>query len=281
MIYNSKHFFYKYRLSKFNKISSIDSKFNKIEECYNEFIALRDIDAGPENIKHKLVVLNEISKLYEDLIKEYKRVYERESKDGKSDGWKQKFDPKDFTALNYQPVKLKTELLSHEDRPGIKQPTQLKQLNLNEISKALWFEIHRNDFISLIKDVVDNLDNKDFQTTVDNHKYDLKFLLRLILKKISENEARELYNGLIKLDVDALEKASSRCKNRRNNILAILDNNKSSLFDNFYFHYQDKLPETEESIAKRTIIRRQRFGEIAKKEKKISRELYDIYCMIS
>ena len=213
MIYNSKHFFYKYRLSKFNKISSIDSKFNKIEECYNEFIALRDIDAGPENIKHKLVVLNEISKLYEDLIKEYKRVYE------KSDGWKQKFDPKDFTALNYQPVKLKTELLSHEDRSGIKQPTQLKQLNLNEISKALWFEIHRNDFISLIKDVVDNLDNKDFQTTVDNRKYDLKFLLKLILKKISENEARELYNGLIKLDVDALEKASSRCKNRRNNII--------------------------------------------------------------
>ena len=65
------------------------------------------------------------------------------------------------------------------------------------------------------------------------------------------------------------------------NNLAILDNNKSSLFDNFYFHYQDKLPETEESIAKRTIIKRQRFGEIAKKEKKISRELYDIYCMIS
>ena len=219
MIYNSKHFFYKYRLSKFNKISSIDSKFNKVEECYNEFIALRDIDAGPENIKHKLVVLNEISKLYEDLIKEYKRVYERESKDGKSDGWKQKFDPKDFTALNYQPVKLKTELLSHEDRSGIKQPTQLKQLNLNEISKALWFEIHRNDFISLIKDVVDNLDNKDFQTTVDNRKYDLKFLLKLILKKISENEARELYNGVIKLDVDALEKASSRRKNRRNNII--------------------------------------------------------------
>ena len=102
---------------------------------------------------------------------------------------------------------------------GIKQPTQLKQLNPNEISKSLWIEVHRNDFISLIKDVVDNLDNKDFQTTVDNRKYDLKFLLKLILKKISENEARELYNGVIKLDVDALEKASSRCKNRRNNII--------------------------------------------------------------
>ena len=152
MIYNSKHSFYKYRLSEFNKISSIDSTFNKIQECYNEFIALRDIDAEPENIKHKLVVLNEVSKLYEDLIKEYKKVYERESKDGKSDGWKQKYDPKNFRALNYQPVKLKTELLSDEDRSGVKQLRWLlKQLNLNEISKPLWVEIPRNDFISLKK----------------------------------------------------------------------------------------------------------------------------------
>ena len=102
-------------------------------------------------------------------------------------------------------------------------------------------------------------------------------MLKLILKKISVNEAREPYNGLIKLDVDALERASSRCKNRRNNILAILDNIKSSLFDNSYFHYQDKSPETEESIAKRTVIRRQRFDEIAKNVKKISRELFKRY----
>ena len=61
MIYNSKHSFYKYRLSEFNKISLINSKFNKIEECYNEFIALNDLDAEPENIKYKLVVLNEVS----------------------------------------------------------------------------------------------------------------------------------------------------------------------------------------------------------------------------
>ena len=92
----------------------------------------------------------------------------------KSDSWKQQYDPKNFRALNYQPVKLKTELLSDEDRSDIKQPTQLKQLNLNEISKPLWTEIPRNDFISLIKDVFDNLDNMDFQTTVNKRKYDLK-----------------------------------------------------------------------------------------------------------
>ena len=119
----------------------------------------------------------------------------------KSDSWKQQYDPKNFRALNYQPVKLKTELLSDEDRSDIKQPTQLKQLNLNEISKPLWIEIPRNDFISLIKDVFDNLDNMDFQTTVNKRKYDLKnaekYLLKIIIKKISRNEVLKLYNSLI------------------------------------------------------------------------------------
>ena len=75
---------------------------------------------------------------------------------------KQNYDPKSFRALNYQSVELKTESLSDEDRSGIKQPTQLKQLNLNKVSKPLWIEISRNDFISLIKVVVDNLDDKDY-----------------------------------------------------------------------------------------------------------------------
>ena len=119
MIYNSKHSFYKYRLSEFTKISSIDSKFNNIKECYDDFVALKDVDAEPQNIKHKLVVLNEVSKLYNDFIKEYKKVYERKSKDGKSDSWKQIYDPKNFRALNYQLLELKTELLLDEDRSDI------------------------------------------------------------------------------------------------------------------------------------------------------------------
>ena len=119
MIYNSKHSFYKYRLSEFTKISSTDSKFNNIKECYDDFVALKDVDAEPQNIKHKLVVLNEVSKLYNDFIKEYKKVYERKSKDGKSDSWKQICDPKNFRALNYQLLELKTELLLDEDRSDI------------------------------------------------------------------------------------------------------------------------------------------------------------------
>ena len=215
------------------------------------------------------------------MIKEYKKVYERESEDGKSDAWKQKYDPKNFRALNYQLAELKTELSSNKDRSDIKQPTRLKKLNLNEISKRLWIEIPRNDFISLIKEVVDNLDNNDFQTTVNKRKYDWnnaeKYLLKIIIKKISKNEALELYNSLIKPDVRTLNNALNRGRNRRNNILAILDKIKSSLFDNVYFHYQDKLSEAEESIAQGTKLRRQRSDEIAKKEKKISLDLFKRY----
>ena len=93
LIYDSKHSFYKYRLSEFNKISSIDSKFDTIEKCYKDFITLTDVDAEPENIEHKLVVLNKVPKNYDNLIKEYKKVYERESKNDKSDIWKHKYDP--------------------------------------------------------------------------------------------------------------------------------------------------------------------------------------------
>ena len=39
--------------------------------------------------------------------------------------------------LDYEAFKLETKSFSNEDRPDIKQPTQLKQLNLNEISKPI------------------------------------------------------------------------------------------------------------------------------------------------
>ena len=155
LIYDSKHSFYKYRLSEFNKISSIDSKFDIIEKCYKDFISLMDVDAEPENIEHKLVVLNTVSNLYGDLIKEYKQLYEKESKNDKSDSWKNKFDP-----LDYQSVKLERKSLPDEDRSDIKQPMQLKQLNLNEISKPLWINLSREDFNTSLKDVADNRQQK-------------------------------------------------------------------------------------------------------------------------
>ena len=99
--------------------------------------------------------------------------------------------------LDYQSGEPKTESLSDEDKSDINQPMQLNQLNPNEMSKPIWIEVSRKDFISLIKDVADNLDKKDYKITVNNADYNLenaeKYLLEIITKKISKNEALELY----------------------------------------------------------------------------------------
>ena len=76
-------------------------------------------------------------------------------------------------------------------------------------------------------------------------------MLEIGTKKVSKNEARDLYDCLIKLDVDTLKKSTSRSKDKRNNILTILNNIKMCVFDNFYFIPTDKPSESEESIAER------------------------------
>ena len=55
--------------------------------------------------------------------------------------------------------------MSDEDRSDIKQPTQKK-------TEPFCIEITRNDFISFIKDVANNLNDQDYQSTADKHKYD-------------------------------------------------------------------------------------------------------------
>ena len=118
--------------------------------------------------------------------------------------------------------------MSDEDKSSIELPTKLKQLNLNETLKPLWINMSRKDFNLLIKDVADNLNNKVYQATVNGLKYDFQkaneFLLEIGTKKISENKARELYNSLMKPDVDMLKNALSTGKDKRNNILNLLNN---------------------------------------------------------
>ena len=142
-------------------------------------------------------------------------------------------------------------------------------------------EISKNDFISLIKDVADNLDDKGNKTRVNNVDYDLKDaennLLEIITKKLSKNEAHKLFDSLIKPDVDTLKNTSGREKDKRNNILMILDNLKQSLFEGVCFHHKDKSPETEESIAERTKLKRQRVPEIVNENHTISLELFRKY----
>ena len=69
------------------------------------------------------------------------------------------------------------------------------------------------------------------------------------------------------------KKTTSRSKNKRNNILNVL-NNLESVFTGVYLHYDNKPLKSVESIAERRKLRRHGFDEIAKKEKMISSEVF-------
>ena len=218
LIYDSRHGFYKYRLSEFVKISSIESKFDALEILYKDFINLKNVDAKPENISHKFIGSNNASTFCGDLTKEYKNVYERDPKDDKNNNWKQKYDRKNLKNLEYQSVKSNVKPLSERDKSDLKQLMQLKQLRPYKIQKPLWVELPNKDFSSLIKDVANSLDDDNYKTTVNNHWYYLKnaekFLLEIATRKNSKNEGYEMYNDLIKGDIAALTKAKSRGKDK-------------------------------------------------------------------
>ena len=125
---------------------------------------------------------------------------------------------------------LKIKSLSGRGKSDTKEPTQSKQIDLNEITKPSWIKLSRSDSGSLIKDVVNNLDNKDYQTKINNDNYDLKnaekFFLEIVAKKNSENEAPELYKNLIEPKTDKLKNAKGKVRDNRSNILTILENIK-------------------------------------------------------
>ena len=161
---------------------------------YRDFISLKFLDASPEKRDYKSTVLNNASNLYNnELIPEYRKVYESGSKNNKSYGWKQKYDLRNLKDLDYQPAKLKTESLSDEDKSGLKQLMKLKQINLNEISKALWIKASGNDLNFLIKDAVKNLDSNNYKTTLDSKKNGLKnaekFLVEIFTKNVPTRHA--------------------------------------------------------------------------------------------
>ena len=120
---------------------------------------------------------------------------------------------------------------------------------------------------------------------MNNHAYNLKnagiFLQEIISKKISENKACELYDDLIKRDIDAIEKGKGKGKDKRENILNVLRNLKS-VFTGIYVYYNNA-PKSESElkpekiISERTKLRRQRPDKIAKRGKVIDRKLLRRY----
>ena len=85
-----------------------------------------------------------------------------------------------------------------------------------------------------------------------------------------------MYSDLITPDITVLEKSKCKAKDKRNNILNV-SKNLESLFTGVYLYYSDKPSESEESIAERTKLRRQRSDKIAEKEKMIDPESFRKY----
>ena len=71
--------------------------------------------------------------------------------------------------------------MSKRSKSDTKQSIQLKQLDLNEITKPLWIKLSRSDFALVIKDV-NNLDNKGYQTKINNDNYDLEYVEQFLLE---------------------------------------------------------------------------------------------------
>ena len=84
LFFDTNYDFRKYRLSKFFKMPSVQSKFDTFGNFYEMF--------KPEKNANRPKALNAAFKLYDDLTKEYKKMYERI--DDKSDDWKQNYSPK-------------------------------------------------------------------------------------------------------------------------------------------------------------------------------------------
>ena len=94
------------------------------------------------------------------------------------------------------------------------------------------------------------------------------FCQKQLQKKISKNEAYKLYENLIEPRVIELTRAKNNRSKKRLNILIIYNNAKSSIFKDLYFHYFDKPKITEESIAERIKLRKQKLNIIDRKKKK-------------
>ena len=126
--------------------------------------------------------------------------------------------------------------------------------------KPPWIKLNKNDFESSTEDVYNNLSNDEFKTTVVKKAYDLKnakkFLVKITIQKISENETLDLYSDLIAPDITTvLEKSKDQAKDKRSNILNVLKI-LQSVFTGVYLNNSNKPPVSEESIAERTKLKR-------------------------
>ena len=154
----------KYSVSNFNKISSIDSKFNTLDNFYKEFKKLKAVKSQNEETKQKkITVLKIVSLCYNELIDNYKKEYNQAFK-GKDQDRTLKYDYKNLKDLDYQ----------------LDQPQQTKN-RFNEIQSKITEA--KGDGLST------KINNK--KITMNNEEKLVKYIVSGIINK---NEARHMYD---------------------------------------------------------------------------------------
>ena len=154
----------KYSVSNFNKISSIDSRFNTLDNFYKEFKKLKAVKSQNEETKQKkITVLKIVSLCYNELIDNYKKEYNQAFK-GKDQDRTLKYDYKNLKDLDYQ----------------LDQPQQTKN-RFNEIQSKIT-EAKGNGLSTKIN-------NK--KITMNNEEKLVKYIVSGIINK---NEARHMYD---------------------------------------------------------------------------------------
>ena len=79
--------------------------------------------------------------------------------------------------------------MSETSKSDTEQSIQLKQIDLNTITKLSWIKSYRSNFASLMKDV-NNLDNENYQSKINNVNYDLKSVEQFLLEIVTKTRAK-------------------------------------------------------------------------------------------
>ena len=96
-------------MSKFNKITSVESKFGTLNQFYKEFKKLRGVKIKYDNTKHKkITVLKTASMLYDVLVTDYRKDYNQIFK-SKDKDWSLNNYYKNLKHLDYQPDQLQPD----------------------------------------------------------------------------------------------------------------------------------------------------------------------------
>ena len=126
------HNFNKYSVFDFNKISSIDSKFDTLNKFHKALKKLQGVKIKNENTnQRKITVLKNASLLYANLVDIYKKEYDL-TFENKDKNWRLKHNYKNLKDLHYQ-----SEQMQQSDQLVVSKWVITVQSRFNKIQRMV------------------------------------------------------------------------------------------------------------------------------------------------